>query len=102
MDRRGLVSSYDLAAALGVAQGTAWRLLSDSRVPRETTLEKIAAAFAVPLTEVRELAERPIGEPERFELPREFDQLSHRQRGLILEAGWAFIEATAGGRRVTR
>lgn len=100
MDLRGITSTYDLGECLGVSQGTAWRLLDGRRVPREETLHKISAAFGVPLTEIREMAHRPIGEPERFMLPREADQLDNRERDAIVEMVWVILAARA--QRVTR
>jgi transcriptional regulator with XRE-family HTH domain len=101
MDRRGIVSTYDLATAIGVSQGTAWRLLDGRRVPREETLVRIARAFDVPLTDVRDMAERPTGEPETFRVPSEFNQLTARERDAIVELGWCLLAARAE-RRVTR
>jgi transcriptional regulator with XRE-family HTH domain len=97
--RRGLTSSYELAELLGVAQGTAYRLTREHRVPRETTLAKIARALDVPITEVRELAHRPPGAPERFAWPPEFNQLSTRQRDVLYEIGFTFLAAGAGAGR---
>lgn len=95
MDRRGIISTYDLARVLDVSQGTAWRLVSSSRTPREATLIRIALAFDASLTEVREMACRPAGEPEPFYWPREFNQLTQRQRDAVLEIGWAFLDHRA-------
>lgn len=94
MSRRGLESTYDLAAALNVAQGTAWNLLATDRRPREETIEKIARWIDPrdpPFELIRELARRPRGEPTPFTVPKEFDQLTTRQRNALLEVGWTFL-----------
>ena len=100
MYEAGLQSSYQLADALGVAQGTANRLLNSSRIPREETLARIARWTDVPITDVRKMAERAVGEPEPFRVPREFDQLGARERAVLIEMGWTLLEAHA--ERVTR
>lgn len=101
MDRRGIVSTYDLATFIGVSQGTAWRLLDGRRVPREETLTRISKAFDVALVHVRDMAERPTGEPETFRVPPEFNQLTSRERDAVIEVGWCLLAARAE-RRVTR
>mgnify|MGYP001612442644 CR=1 FL=1 len=97
----GLASQRELAKELDVAPNTVNRLMTNPYVvPTETTLEKVARYAGLPITRVREIAERAPGEPGRFVLPREFDQLSTRERKLMLELGWVLLDAHA--RRVTR
>lgn len=88
-----LGSTRKLGDYIGVSQGTALRLLSSSRVPKEETLRLVAAAFEIPVTEVREMAERPSGEVAHFELPPEAEQLSLRERDLVLELVRTLLEA---------
>ena len=101
MARRDITSTYELGRRIGVSQGTAWRLLSSSRVPREETLVKIAGTFGVDITDVREMAERPAGEIDHFRLPPEADQLDNRERDAVVEMIWVILAARAE-RRVTR
>jgi hypothetical protein len=96
----GLESSHELGDALHVAQGTALRLLKAQSVATEETLSKIARWSHVPITEIRVLAERHRGDATPFRVPREFDQLTPRQRAVILETGRCFLETD--GKRVTR
>lgn len=94
MSRRGLESTYDLADAIGVVQGTAWNLLAGKRRPREGTIEKIARwidPLDPPITAIRQIARRPRGELEPFVLPKEFNQLTEAQRRAILTVGWTFL-----------
>jgi hypothetical protein len=87
----------------GISQGTAWRLLDQpSRIPKDLTLEKISVAFDVVLPEIRMLADRPPGEREPFRLPAEANQLTNRQRDVVIEMIWALLDAATDGRRVTR
>lgn len=90
-DRLNIGSTTELGKFLGLSQRTAWRLITDPPRPRESTLVKLANAFDVPLTLVRELADRPTGEPERFEWPQEFNQLTRRQRDALIEAGRSML-----------
>jgi transcriptional regulator with XRE-family HTH domain len=100
MDRRGITAQGKLGDEIGVGQATVSRLLSGRGVPREETLDKIADFLHMPITDVRRAAERAAGEPTRFTLPREFDQLNKGERELILRMGWTLL--AAHGRRVTR
>lgn len=93
-------STYGLADAIGISQATIMRLINDNRVPKEPTLQKIAKAFALEITEVRAMAGRQAGERVPFVLPEAFDQLTLRQRQVLLAAGWAYLESP--GRRETR
>jgi transcriptional regulator with XRE-family HTH domain len=101
MVMEGLTSTKKLGLRVGVSQGTAWRLISKRVVPRDDTLEKVAAAFNVPVTWVRELAERPIGEPEPFEWPPEFNQLTESERDVVCAVGQTILNAHEMA-RVTR
>jgi transcriptional regulator with XRE-family HTH domain len=100
MDRRGIVTTMELGKEIGVGQGTAWRLLNKGSVPREDTLAKIARFLRLSITDVRRAADRAEGEPTRFTLPREFDQLNKAERELLLRMGWTLL--AAHGSRVTR
>ena len=100
MDRRGITSTAELGKEVGVAQGTAWRLLNEVSVPREDTLSKMARFLRLSIVDVRRAAGRAPGEPDPFVLPREFDQLTESQRDAIRRVGWEFLAAQ--GRRVTR
>lgn len=93
MYQEGIRSTRELGERIGVSQGTAWRLISSPRVPKEETLRLIAAAFDVPIVEVRELAERPTGATAHFELPPEADQLDPRERDLVVETVWVILRA---------
>jgi transcriptional regulator with XRE-family HTH domain len=88
----GVTSSHQLGKFIGMSQGTALRLLKGEQRPKETTLRKIADAFEVDITYVRELAHRPPGERRRFTWPTEFDQLSHRQKVALIEVGRTFLD----------
>jgi transcriptional regulator with XRE-family HTH domain len=89
-----------LAAELRVSPNTVSRLLHNQSVATEETLDKIAAFAHLPIVDVRELADRSVGEAEHFTLPKEFDQLTWRQRAALLETGRAMLDGNA--RRVTR
>ena len=97
----GITSTKRLGLRIGVSQGTAWRLISKRVVPKDDTLEKIAAAFGEPITAIRELAERPTGEPEPFELPPEADQLTEPERDVVCAVVQAILHAHERA-RVTR
>lgn len=99
-DRRGLTSTRKLGELIGVAQGTAWRLLNEASTPTERTLEGCAELLGMSIQDVRRAAGRPPGEPDRFILPREFDQLTKSQRDLLRRMGWELLHAQ--GKRVTR
>lgn len=100
LSRRGKAGSVELGKELSVSSSTAWHLLSETRVPTESTLARVARFVHLPITEVRRIAARAPGAAERFELPREFDQLDHRQRRVLVEMGWTLLDARA--QRVTR
>ena len=88
-------SQQALGDVIGVSQGTAGRLLHESVIPREATLAKIAVAFDLPITEVRKMARRSVGEPDAFTWPDEFNQLPSRVRAALTELGWAYLDAAA-------
>jgi transcriptional regulator with XRE-family HTH domain len=88
-------STRHLAKEIGVAQGTALRLLTRVYTPDELTLSKIARRFRVPITEVRALAQRPAGEPDPFVWPARFNQLTEPQRDLLVKLGDALLDAAA-------
>lgn len=94
MDQRGLTSLRDVTKQTGVAHEAVRRIL-DGRIatPTEQTLKKLADGLGLSLTKLRELAGRPRGETTPFTLPREFDQLTMRQRRVLLEVGFALLEA---------
>lgn len=100
MDRRAIGTTMELGKEIGVGQGTAWRLLNKGSVPREDTLGKIAKFLRMSITDVRKAADRAVGEPTHFALPREFDQLNKAERELLLRMGWQLL--AAHGVRVTR
>jgi transcriptional regulator with XRE-family HTH domain len=101
MVMEGITSTKKLGLRIGVSQGTAWRLISKRVVPKEGTLEKVAGAFDVPITGIRALAERPVGEPEPFELPPEADQLTEAERDVVCAVVQAILLAHEKA-RVTR
>ncbi len=101
MVMNGITSTKKLGECIGVSQGTAWRLISRPRTHKDETLRLIAEAFHVPITEIRELANRPTGEPEHFLLPPEADQLTNRERDAVVELIWTLLDAHDRG-RVTR
>jgi transcriptional regulator with XRE-family HTH domain len=90
----------DLAQALGVATNTVNRHLHEASVPTEEFLRKVAEYAHLPITDVREMGGRSRGEDVPFTWPREFDQLSYRQKAALIETGRAMLDGNA--RRVTR
>jgi len=97
-----LSSTKKLGEFMDLSQATAWGLINrPGRIPKQGTLDKIAHAFGLSPTEVREMARRPLGEPERIGWPAEFDQLTAAQRDLLFKIGRQFID-DAGLGRVTR
>ena len=98
---RGGMSEREMGYWLRLSQGTVHRLLTDPRTPHETTLRKIARATGVPLTEIRELARRPRGEPSPFRLPAEADQLTEPQRDLVRKLVSELLNS-GGPAKVTR
>jgi transcriptional regulator with XRE-family HTH domain len=96
-----LSSTKKLGNFIGISQGTAWRLTKGLNIPKDETLHKIADAFHLDVTMVREMAHRPMGERESFGWPPEFDQLTLPERETLFEVGRRFIEAHGLG-RVTR
>lgn len=101
LGKPGLDSTKKLGEFIGVAQGTAYRLSRGLTVPTDETLRKVADAFDLPITQVRAMAGRPTGEPERYDWPPEFDQLTRLERDALYEVGRRMIEAHGLG-RVTR
>jgi len=99
MHQRGLTQK-GLAEAIGVSPNTVSRFVHSQSVPKEVTLKKIAEFAGLPIVDVRELADRSLGEAEHFTLPEALDQLSYRQKRALLEAGRAMLDGNA--RRVTR
>lgn len=97
---QGGLTQRDLAAELGVAPNTVNRLLHGASVPTEGTLLRIARHAHLPITDVREMADRATGEAGQFALPREFDQLNGHERAVLRDMGWALLRAH--GARVTR
>lgn len=95
MARRGLGSTRELATAVEVSQGTAYRLLYQPRRPTEDTLKKLARFTGWDLPSIRELANRPRGESTPFHWPHEFDQLSTAERDVVTAVGWALLRARA-------
>jgi transcriptional regulator with XRE-family HTH domain len=100
MIEHGIRTHRELGEFIKVAPATATRLLHGDRVPHEDTLRKIAVAFDEDITVIRELAQRPIGASEPFELPREFDQLTPGQRDVVRRVCWELLYA--GASRVNR
>lgn len=100
MDRRGITAQKEASKEIGVGQATVSRLLNKGGVPREDTLRAVAGFLRMPITDVRRAADRAEGEPTRFTLPREFDQLNKAERELLLRMGWTLL--AAHGSRVTR
>lgn len=101
MVMEGITSTKKLGLRIGISQGTAWRLISKRVVPTDETLQKVAVAFDVPVVAVRELAERPTGEPDPFELGTEADQLTEPERDAVRGVVQAILHARAQA-RVTR
>lgn len=99
MAARGLTQN-SLGKAIGVSPNTVSRLVHNQSVPKEVTLEKIAEFAGLPIVDVRELADRSVGEAEHFVLPEEFDQLPYEDRALLVAMGRGMLRARA--RRVTR
>jgi len=97
---RGIRTHRELGAFLRVAPATATRLLHGERVPHEDTLDKIARAFDIEITEIRRMAQRPVGDVEPFVLPKEFDQLTPGQRDVVRRVCWELLYA--GAPRVNR
>lgn len=101
LGKPGLDSTKKLGEFIGIAQGTAYRLSRGLTIPTQETLRKVADAFELPITEVQAMARRPVGDPEPFAWPAEFEQLTRLERETLLEVGRRFIEAHGLG-RVTR
>lgn len=93
-------SQRELARAIGVSTNTVNQHLHGVRVPTEWVLRKIANYADLPITDVREMADRAPGEAQHFTLPREADQLTYRQQAAVRELVWAMLDGNA--RRVTR
>lgn len=85
LNHEHLGSTRKLADYVGVSQGTALRLINPGRTHKEETLRAVAEAFEIPVTEIREMAGRPSGEPTPFRLPPEADQLSESERDLVVK-----------------
>lgn len=96
MAARDVSSLRELARAAGIGATTASRLLSGDGAPAEVTLRRVADALAVPLPRLRELAGRPRGEPRPFVLPPRADQLTDRQRAVVLSVVDALLDASSG------
>lgn len=84
MHAAGLPTSHALAKAAGISPDTMRHVLLGSRVPSERTLERIAEAIGGSLPRMRLLAGQPRGEAEPFILPPEANQLTMRQRQVVL------------------
>lgn len=93
-----LSSTRKLGDFIGVAQGTAYRLSRGLTVPTDETLRKVANAFELDITEVREMARRPVGDAETLTWPAEFNQLTLPEREALFNIGRRIIEAHGLGR----
>lgn len=95
MKQLGLDGAPDVARRTGIARSSVYRILDGTRpTPAEGTLKRLADGLGLPLTRLRELADRPAGEAAPFQLPKEFDQLTVRQRQVVLGVGHALLEAS--------
>lgn len=97
--RRGLDSLRDIERHTGVGRETIRKLYAGIGMPAETTLKKLSESLGLSLTVLRELAGRPVGESTPFVVPPEADQLTDRQRRVVLDMIAALLEA---GRGVTQ
>lgn len=95
MDRRDVHSISGLARVSGIGLQTANRLLKGEGVPSEQTLQRVADALHVDITTLRRAAGRPAGERTPFTLPERANQLSDRQRTVVLSVIDALLEAGA-------
>ena len=94
-------SQRELARAIGVSTNTVNQHLHGVRVPTEWVLRKIANYADLPITDVREMADRATGETGQF-IPSypELDQLDYPERMLLVSTGRALLRARA--QKVTR
>lgn len=96
MDELDIRSIRELARRAGIGPETARRLLAGEGGPDELTLRRVAEALALPLQQVRARAGRPAGERTPFRLPPEADQLTDRQRSVILSMVQVLLDAASG------
>lgn len=74
-----------LSQGSGLSVETISRLVHRTGAPTDPTLAAVASALALPLTRVRQWADRPAGESDEYVPPREVNQLDRRQRKVLTE-----------------
>ncbi len=94
MRKQGIRSLRQLAEEAGVATTTVSRLVQGIGKTSETTLEHVAEALKVPVTTVRRWAGAPIGEDEHFSWPAHANQLTDRERAVVLSVIDAILART--------
>jgi transcriptional regulator with XRE-family HTH domain len=94
MAQRGLSSYRDVQRATEVWPETVRRVIHGMQTPSEETLRRFADGLGLSIIRLRELAGRSPGETTPFVPPKEFDQLDHKQRRVVLEVGFALLEAS--------
>lgn len=94
MEELAIPSRRALAARTGVSKDTVYRIMTRQVTPDELTLKKLAEGLPAPLQLLRRLAGRPPGERRPFVLPPEADQLTERQRDVVLAVVSALLEAS--------
>lgn len=97
MTERGIDSMSALARQAGLVPETVRRIFIGEGHPSERTLAQLAGAIGGSLAQMRLLAGRPPGEPEPFVLPPEANQLSRRERQVVLSMIWALLDAPDRG-----
>lgn len=97
MDERGIDKPTELARQAGLVHETVRRIFNGDGRPSETTLAKIADAVGGSLAQMRLLNGRPAGEPEPFVLPPEANQLTQRERQVVLAMVRALLQASDRG-----
>ena len=92
---RDITGPRPFARAAGVSFGQAQRLLDGTTKPKPETLQRLADNLGLSYDKLRRLnGMRPEVAP--FQLPKQFDDLSLKDRRVVLNVGWALWEARFG------
>lgn len=87
------MSNRKMAIEAGLSHGTVntYRNGEHPNAPKEDVLQAFHELLSIPLADLREAAGVPLGEPEPYVAPAEFNRLSHSQRAALDEFVRSFL-----------